>query len=265
MEESKKVIVSVVVFFVLLAVVLALYFFVLKKKPEEPVEPVEVEQTIPEVEEPEEEAIETPEPLKVDLNQSDGTVRDLAADLSSHAALGRWLKSSNLIRKFVAAVDNIANGESPRSHIDFFEPTDRFDVVVKDGIVSIDPAAYSRYNLVADVFSSLSSKATARLYWLLKPALQEAYKELGYPDKDFQNTLVRAISELLKVPVLDRDIEVQKDVVSYKLVDPRLESLNPAQKHLLRMGPENIEIIQAKLRELAKELGVPDSQLPPKF
>ncbi len=31
------------------------------------------------------------------------------------------------------------------------------------------------------------------------------------------------------------------------------------------MGPENVEIIQAKLRDLAKELGVAESDLPQRF
>lgn len=264
MEENKKVIIAVVAFFVLVAIVIALYFLVLQKKTEKPVEPAEVVQTQA-VEESEKQESERPEPLQVDLDQSDEVVRDLAAELSSHAALIQWLKSDDLVLNLVASVDNIANGETPGSHIEFFEPPGRFDVVVKDGIISIDPASYKRYNLVADVFSSLNTKATVRLYWQLKPVLQEAYKEFGYPEKDFEKTLIKAISELLKVPVLDRDIEVQLDVVAYKLADPRLESLNPAQKHLLRMGPENVEIIQSKLRELARELGVPESQLPQKF
>jgi len=265
MDEKKKVVFTVVAFFVLVAVVIALYFLVLKKKPDEPVEPVEITQTVPIEEETVEEDIQTPEFLQVDLDQSDDVVRTRGAELSSHTALSQWLKSKDLIRRFVAAVDNIANGETPRPHIDFFKPAGNFDIVVRDGVVLIDPASYRRYNLVADVFSSLNAKLTVRLYWLLSPTLQEAYKELGYPNRVFQKTLVMAMTELLKVPVLEQSIEVEKEVVSYKIVDPRLESLNPSQKHLLRMGPENVEIIQAKLRELAQELGVPDSELPQKI
>lgn len=264
MDEKKKVVITVVAFFALF-VLIALYFLVLKKKPDEPMEPVEIKQEIPIKEETVEEDIQIPEPLQLNLDQSDDVVRTRGAELSSHTALSQWLKSKNLIRKLVAAVDNISNGETPRSHIDFFKPADNFDVVVRDGIVLIDPASYKRYNVVADVFSSLNVKLTVKLYWLLNPTLQEAYRELGYPDKVFRKTLILAIAELLKVPVLDQNIEVARDVISYKIVDPRLESLNPAQKHFLRMGPENVEIIQAKLRELAKELGVPESELPQKF
>jgi len=265
MDEKKKVVITVVAFFVLVAVVIALYFLVLQKKPDELDEPVEIKQEIPIEEETVEQDIQTPEPLQVDLDQSDDVVRTRGAELSSHTVLSQWLRSEDLIRKFVAAVDNIANGETPSPHIDFFKPAGNFDIVVRDGIVSIDPASYKRYNIVADVFSSLNAKLTVRLYWLLRPTLQEAYKELGYSDKVFQETLIMAMAELLKVPVLDQGIEVERDVVSYKIVDPRLESLNPSQKHFLRMGPENVEIIQAKLRELAQGLGVPESELPQKF
>jgi len=265
MEENKKVVITVVAFFGIVAVVIALYFLVLRKKPEEPAEQVEITQEIPIQEEKVEEELQIPDPLEVNLNDSDDVVRLRGVELSSHSALTQWLKSKDLIRSFVAAVDNIASGETPRTHITFFKPDGEFDVVVRDGIIFIDPASYKRYNLVADVFSSLNPKATVRLYWLLSPTLQEAYKELGYPNKVFQKTLVMAMAEMLKVPILDQNIEVEQEVVAYKIVDPRLESLNPTQKHLLRMGPENVEIIQAKLRELAKELGVADSELPQKF
>jgi len=237
MEENKKVAITVVAFFVIVAVVIALYFLFLQKKPDEPVEPVEVAQDIPVVEEIVKDATQIPDPLQVGLDQSDDVVRIRGAELSSHATLVQWLKSKDLIRSFVAAVDNIASGETPRSHIAFFEPEGDFDIVVRDGLVLIDPGSYERYNLVADVFSSLNAKLTVRLFWLLSPTLQEAYKELGYPNRAFQKTLIVAIAELLKVPVIDQNVEVEKEVVAYKIVDPRLESLNPAQKHMLRMGP----------------------------
>jgi len=265
MDENKKVVISVVAFFALVALVLTLYFLVLKKKPEEPVETPEIQQEMPVEEQPAEEPMMTPEPLDVDLDNSDELVRTKGAELSSHAALLRWLKSEDLIRKFVAAVDNIAQGESPRPHINFFQPDGEFEVVVRDGRVVIDPASYSRYNLVADVFSSLNTRRTVAMYWLFSPALQKAYEELGYPEGNFQKTLVKAVSELLKVPVLDQDVEVEKDVVAYRYLDPRLEGLSLAQKHLLRMGPENVEIIQSKLRDLARELGVSESELPRKI
>ncbi len=94
------------------------------------------------------------------------------------------------------------------------------------------------------------------------PLFQEAYRELGYPQGDFQVVLIQAMKELLKVPVVDGEIQVKEAVVSYWLVDDTLEDLSDAQKHLLRMGPQNTRKIQKKLQEMALLLGVPESQLP---
>jgi hypothetical protein len=107
----------------------------------------------------------------------------------------------------------------------------------------------------------LDTRGTVRLYKQLKPVIQEAYKDLGYPDTDFEDTLTKAIVELLKVPVV-KDVLLEKKIISYAMVDPELESLSQAQKHLLRMGPENILRIQSKLREFAQELGIPSRRLP---
>jgi hypothetical protein len=60
---------------------------------------------------------------------------------------------------------------------------------------------------------------------------------------------------LLQTPVIEDKIYLSRDVLTYTFVDSRLENLRPAQKHLLRMGPENVRKIQEKLRELAVELG----------
>jgi hypothetical protein len=50
--------------------------------------------------------------------------------------------------------------------------------------------------------------------------------------------------------------------VGYAFADPRDEGLTPAQKQLLRMGPGNARIVQAKLREIALALGIPPQRLP---
>ena len=58
-------------------------------------------------------------------------------------------------------------------------------------------------------------------------------------------------------------VEPMPEGIGYGFVDPQLESLSNPQKQLLRMGPRNIRLIQAKLRETALALGIPASRLPP--
>ncbi len=198
----------------------------------------------------------------VDLDKSDDLVRQLAKEISSHPRIAQWLQSKDLIRRFVAAVDNIANGLSPRAHIDFFLPPGEFVAVKKGNVFLADPDGYSRYDTVADVFVSLDSKQCVSLFRALKPLWQEAYRDLGYPDQDFEQTILRAIVELLETPVVEGDIVLEKAVLNYVLLDSELESLSDAQKHLLRMGPENVGAIQAKMREMAIALGLSESRLP---
>jgi hypothetical protein len=211
-----------------------------------------------------EEEKEAPQLPPVELNQSDELVRQQAKDLSSHPKWAIWLKIKGLIRRMTAAVDNIAQGLSPRAHLGFLAPQNAFTALKKGGKLYLDPRSYQRYNTVADVFHSLDAEASVRVYKLLKPLFQKAYQELGHPNREFQEALVQAMVELLRTPVVKGDIllEEEEGVVTYQMADYSLENLSEAQKHLLRMGPENIRKIQGKLREMARALGVPENQLP---
>lgn len=232
---------------IVLAVV---YYFFVSPRPEPPKEAPKAPVVEKKVEPP------PLEPIDLDLDQSDATVRKLVAGLSSRPELAQWLVTDNVVRKFVTAVDNIAIGESPRRQIDFFMPNDDFLAVkTKDGRYNIDPNSYKRYDLIATVFTSLDAEGFATLYRRLKPTIEKAYKEMGYPDEDFDNTMRKAISEMLAVPVVGGNIGLKDKVLSFKMTNPDLENLTPAQKHLLRMGPKNVQAIQAKLREIAADLG----------
>ncbi len=255
MEENKKVILTGILVIVLIAAAVVIYFFVISGPKKGAEIPLKVEQIGPEIEEePGPSLKEKPEPLDVRLEESDPLIRSRAKDLSLHPVFNKWLKTKEIIRKFVASVDNIAHGHSPRAHIDFFGLDEKLRVISENGKTLIDPRSYSRYDVVADVFSSLNTEGCVRFYWQMKPVIQEAYRELGYPEKDFHETLLQAIQELLKVPLVEEKIAVEADVTTYTYENPRLENLSDAQKHLLRMGPSNVEIIKGKLEEFALAL-----------
>jgi len=56
------------------------------------------------------------------------------------------------------------------------------------------------------------------------------------------------------------DPELTEGVLVYTYVDPKLESLSAAQKHLLRMGPTNALSIQRWLNQLNQELSKEGTQ-----
>lgn len=188
------------------------------------------------------------------LEASDELVRTLASRLSAHPRLAAWLANESLVRRFVAAVVNLAAGESPAPHLRFLTPSEPFRVRATAAGTTIDPASYRRYDALTDLFVSLDTAGCAELYRDLHPLLDAAYAELGYPGTTFDETLARAIARLLAVRFPDEPLAVRLKVTTYELEDPQLEQRGAAEKHLLRLGPQNLARVQAKLRELATAL-----------
>jgi Protein of unknown function (DUF3014) len=210
----------------------------------------------------------TPPPLALPpLDGSDGVVRDLAKALSNHPLYALWLGQKELIRTFAAVVLNVAEGESPRAHLGFLAPKSGFAVIERrSGRLLLDPASYARYDAVGEAAATLDPEQCARIYRLLEPLFESAYRELGHAEGGFSKALEAALRKLLEVPVLEGDVplvRVEKAVVLYELFDERLESLSPPQKHLLRMGPRTVARVQEKVRALAQALGWNVSPLAP--
>ena len=198
------------------------------------------------------------------LDQSDAFVRELVSTLSTDPRFITWLATDRLIRTFVVVVDNIASGATPAQHVRMMRPLSPFRVSGTGSAVSVDPRSYERYTALADAAASIDAAGSARVYTTLKPRIEEAYRELGYPDTPFDRTLERAIVVLLSTPVSDAAPRLRAAGASgYAYADPRLESLSAAQRQLLRFGPRNARVIQAALRTMALALGIPPDRLPP--
>jgi hypothetical protein len=196
------------------------------------------------------------------LDASDAFVRQAVSSLSSRPELVVWLANDDLIRRFVAAVDNVAEGRSPRTHVAFLEPDGDFLVLGEGPTLHGDPSAERRYDTLVTVVSSLDVEGSVRAYHRLEPLFESAYRDLGHPEGGFSTRLTQAISELLAAPVVSGAPGLTPHVLSYRYTDPELEELSGAQKHLLRMGPRNTKLVQAKLRELARSLGIASDALP---
>jgi hypothetical protein len=189
------------------------------------------------------------------LDDTDALVRLLVGRLSSHPSIAAWLTTDQLIRNFTVSVINIADGQTPSRHLRALRPNGTFSVDHEGGVLVIDPRSYRRYDNYADAVAALDAEGAARLYATLKPRIHDASAQLGHPG-DFDPVLERAFGELLKTPVVEERLGLASKSVAYEFADPRLQSLSSAQRQLLRMGPRNVRIIQAKLREIAPHLGI---------
>ncbi len=251
---------------VLVVVALVVGFFMLRgmgaRRPTVPEAPA-VARPTPETAPTSARTLVPPLPEGVSLDDSDGPVRVVVGVLSSNPVWMKWLASEDLVRRFVASVDNVAHGRSPRSHLDFARPGGRFSVVERGGVLVTDPKSFRRYDLATEVFTSLDTAGTVAAFGELEPLMDQAHAEIGKPGTTFRETLWKAMAELLSAPVVPAGVPLEEKVVTYRYADPRLEELSDAQRHLLRMGPRNVQRIQARLRELAHALGMPEAMIPP--
>jgi hypothetical protein len=190
------------------------------------------------------------------LDQSDAIVRELVGRLSSHPAVAAWLTTDQLIRNFTVVVLNVSNGQTPSRQLIRLKPKESFAVSGGGATMTIDPRSYRRYDAYADAFAGMDAGGAAKLYATLKPRITDAYRELGFPDGDFDRALERAVAELLRTPAVDGTVKLASRSVTYEFADPKLQSLSSAQRQLLRMGPRNVRLIQAKLREIAPLVGI---------
>jgi hypothetical protein len=191
-----------------------------------------------------------------ELGASDAFIREVVGRLSAHPQLARWLVTEGLVHRFVGSVVALAGGNSPSAHLEFMAPTGDFRTRATDGRLTVDPASHRRYDLITQAFVSLDTQGSALLYRQLVPLFEEAYAELGIPDHTFEETFAMAVSNVLAARVPEGEIEVVPDEAVYAYRDPALEGASPAAKHLVRMGGGNARQIQAKLAELARELGL---------
>jgi hypothetical protein len=189
------------------------------------------------------------------LDESDALVRKLVADLSAHPELTRWLAQNALVRTLTGVVVNVADGETPRPHLGFLAPKQRFRAARGPGRLMVpDPAGFLGYDLFGDAIASVDAAAGANAYRMLGPLFEAAYQDLGHPGGGFPAALDQAIRALLAVPVLREEVELVPHTIGFRYADPKLEALTPAQKQFLRTGPRNVRLVQGKLREFAAAL-----------
>ena len=184
------------------------------------------------------------------LDASDDFVRALIRQLSQKPEWAAWLASGDLVRSFVVSVDKIAVGSSPGKELKPAAPQGKFQTLGSGRTLRIDPASYDRYNALANVVDAIDPEGAARAYRRLRPLMQQAFDELGYVNLSFDDRLARALGRLVDVPVQEGDVMLKATSVTFQYADPELEELSPAQKHMLRMGPHNMRLVQTQAARL---------------
>lgn len=200
------------------------------------------------------------------LADSDAAVGTALEGLLGRQSVLSWLQMDGFVRRVVATVDNLPRDHAPSRMWPVQPAPQRFSVSGQPGdaqYIALDNSG--RYTPFVQFVESVDTARSVALYRRLYPLFQQAYEELGYPGRYFNDRLVAVIDHLLQTPepagpIAVQLTEVRGDVpsvrpwVRYEYADPALQSLSSGQKLLVRMGPVNERRLKAKLGEWRRQL-----------
>lgn len=195
------------------------------------------------------------------LTDADAHVTQALDALLGNSAMAQFVQTDGLVRRFVATVDNLAREQAP-ARIWPVQPTmGKFTInALGDGeAIALDNGA--RYGPLVQWIEAVDLKSATALYARLYPLFQQAYEELGFPQRYFNDRLVAVLDHLLQAPEPSGPIyvtltDVRGDVpstrpwVRYEFVDPNLQALSSGQKIMVRVGLVNERRLKKRLREL---------------
>lgn len=205
------------------------------------------------------EPAEPPQPLPP-LAESDEPLRQALADIADERQLWELFVPEFLIRYFVVTIDNMTAPKLPQQYSFAEPPPGKFAVSqANDDLFYLDPNNYERYRRYVDFVETIDVGRAVALYVRFYPLLQQAYADLGYPHRYFNDRFVQVIDHLLQMPDIEEPIELVRPKVYYQFADPELEALSAGQKLLIRIGPDNAARIKTILRALRAELTTLDA------
>ncbi len=188
------------------------------------------------------------------IEGSDAALRSALAGLPGAAMFERLFHTDDIVRRFVATVDNL-----PRSAVAARVMTAKpvpgaFAASTSDAKLTVATENSARYTPYVRIAQAVDTKMLVALYVRFYPLFQQAYQELGYPSGYFNDRLIDVIDHLVATPDVSTPIALFQPHVLYEFADPKLEALSAGQKIMLRMGPDNAAQVKAKLRELRRML-----------
>src|SRR3989338_3908767 len=199
------------------------------------------------------EAPPAPPPLPT-LADSDSFMLDALTGLVGNKSLMKFFHTERIIRNIVATIDNLPRRRAPMNVMPVERAPGQFIIAGTEDDPAISPKNAARYTPYVRIAEAIDAKKLVGLYVRLYPLFQQAYEELGYPKKYFNDRLVVAIDNLLAAPDIKEPVKLVRPSVFYKYADPDLEERSIGQRILMRTGSRNEAIIKDKLREIKQEL-----------
>jgi hypothetical protein len=200
------------------------------------------------------------------LADSDKYIADAVGALVPRNDVLKFVQLDKFANRIVATVDNLARPHAAPMLWPVTPTPGRF-TTAEAGTASttISAANSQRYTPLVRFIESVDTTKAVALYVGAYPLFQQAYEELGYPRRYFNDRLVAVIDHLLATPTAREGMAVKltevkgpiaaaRPWVRYEFSDATLESLSSGQKMMLRAGPDNQARLKVKLQEIRRQI-----------
>lgn len=159
------------------------------------------------------------------LADSDASALQALHDLLPADALALLLRE-HLIQRVVVHVDNLTLPSLPASAMALRPVAGVLAVEsTQDGSLQLAAANALRYRVYVEAFSQADMPALAAAYRRFYPLIQQAWRDVGYPDGHFNDRLVAVIDHLLQTPEPAQPLLLGRDERGrYRFVDPDLQA-----------------------------------------
>lgn len=194
-------------------------------------------------------SVPSAEPLPA-LADSDADVLTALGSLTGSDTTRAWLRPEHVIERIVATVDALPRQKLAQRVWPLNPVAGEFAVVDAEQGKVIAAENAARYVPYVRAFDALDSETAVTAYRRWYPLFQSAYRQLGYPDSQFNDRLLMVIDHLLAAPTPPEPLAVQFNGVLYEYVDPALQSASVGHKLMLRMGADNARTFKRKLKRL---------------
>ena len=189
------------------------------------------------------------------LDKKKDSIEGEFRQLYDEQKFGGLFLQKNLIPNFVVTLDNMTDAKLPQKYR-FTQPLVGQFQAGKDaaGNEFIDTGNYGRYIPYIELAEAVDIRRFVSFYVRYYALFQQAYHDLGYLDRYFNDRFVQVLDHLLAAPEIRVPIQLVRPRVYYQFADPELEALSAGQKILVRIGPDNAARVKARIRELRQAL-----------
>jgi Protein of unknown function (DUF3014) len=199
------------------------------------------------------------------LDQSNSVVQSALIDLLGREPVLSILNTDGFVRRIVATVDNLPRKHAPVRLWPVQPIGGKFTVEQRNGGAYLGAANAARYEPFVRFVEGVDTRRAVAIYVKMYPLFQQAYEELGYADRYFNDRVIEVIDHLLATPVVSGPVKLRlpevagpipppRPWVMYEPVDADIAARSAGQKMLLRVGGANAERLKAKLIEIRREI-----------